>query len=83
MRVVCLLSGYHSNADNKFIDDNHIISSGKNETKIEYKMVFRNVCLDSCKIQNTTMFVHHKIHFLVESYFLPRRLLYFVCVRMT
>ena len=37
--------GYHSNADNKFIDDykTNISFEGKNETKIEYKNVFASV----------------------------------------
>ena len=49
--------GYHSNAGNKFLDHykTNISFEGKNEPKIEYKKVFRHVCLDCCKIQNTTI----------------------------
>ena len=82
---VHLLMGYHLNVDNKFIDDFKTSMSfeGKNGTKIEYKKVFRQVCLDSCTIKNTTTYIHHQVRSLVESYFLLRTLVYFVCVHLT
>ena len=47
--------GYHSNANNKFMDDykTNISSEGKNGRKKEYKEVFRHGFVDSCKIQVT------------------------------
>ena len=54
--VVRLLIGYHSNADNKVMDDykTNISFEGKNRSKREYKEVFRHVFVDSRKIHSNT-----------------------------
>ena len=55
-KVVRLLIGYHSNADNKFMDDYKasISFEGKNRRKENTKRFFRHVFVDSCKIHSNT-----------------------------
>ena len=52
--------GYHSNADNKFMDDykTDISFEGKNGSKKNTKRFFRHVFVDSCKIHSGSPYFH-------------------------
>ena len=54
--VVRLLIGYHSNANNKFMDDykTNISFEGKNRRKENTKRFYRHAVVDSCKMHSNT-----------------------------
>ena len=71
IKIVRLLMEYHSNANNKFIDDykTNISFEVKNETKIEYKKVFLGMFV---WIAEKYHYVHTPLNTLTSGIVCPR-----------